>query len=108
MFPFDPLENIWKPKVCLFVIVVFPGEECLPQHKLLIIDLKVKPGKPHKQKFVAMVYIWKLEEEWVSTIYTYPTTDLLNVIMKYGHVPLEWNGSIKMNICESKKCTWKG
>jgi len=50
-----------KVKVCN--ITVIPNEECVPKHKLLVMDIGFNTTKRRYQKFEPRVRVWKLKEE---------------------------------------------
>ena len=43
-------------------IKIIPSEECVPQHKLLICELRLKTQKPHPKPFSPKLRYWKLKE----------------------------------------------
>ena len=50
-------------------IKVIPSEECVPQHKLLICDLRLKTPKPYPKPFSPKLRYWKLKEPTVQEEY---------------------------------------
>ena len=50
-------------------IKVIPSEECVPQHKLLICELRLKTPKPHPKPFSPKLRYWKLKEPTVQEEY---------------------------------------
>jgi len=44
-------------------IKVIPNEECVPKHKLLVMDLQFNTTKRWRKKFEPGVCVWKLKEE---------------------------------------------
>ena len=50
-------------------IKVIPSEECVPQHKLLICELRLKTPKPHPKPFSPKLRYWKLKEPTVQQEY---------------------------------------
>ena len=50
-------------------IKVIPSEECVPQHKLLICELRLKTPKPHPKPFSPKLCYWKLKEPTVQEEY---------------------------------------
>ena len=48
---------------------VIPSEECVPQHKLLICELRLKTPKPHPKPFSPKLCYWKLKEPTVQEEY---------------------------------------
>ena len=50
-------------------IKVIPSEECVPQHKLLICELRLKTLKPHPKPFSPKLCYWKLKESIVQEEY---------------------------------------
>ena len=50
-------------------IMVIPSEECVPQHKLLICELRLKTLKPHPKPFSPKLRYWKLKEPTVQEEY---------------------------------------
>ena len=50
-------------------IKVIPSEECVPQHKLLICELRLKTLKPHPKPFSPKLRYWKLKEPTVQEEY---------------------------------------
>ena len=45
---------------------VFPNEECVPQHKLLVCDVFLKANVKVKQKFTPKPRVWKLKDDIVK------------------------------------------
>jgi len=50
-----------KARVCN--IDVISSEECVPKHKLLVMDMWFKATKTWHRKFEPRVHVWKLKEE---------------------------------------------
>ena len=50
-------------------IKVIPSKECVPQHKLLICELRLKTPKPHPKPFSPKLRYWKLKEPTVQEEY---------------------------------------
>ena len=50
-------------------IKVIPSEECVPQHKLLICELRLRTPKPHSKPFSPKLRYWKLKEPTVQDEY---------------------------------------
>ena len=50
-------------------IKVIPSEECVPQHKLLICELRLKTPKPHPKPFSPKLRYWKLKDPTVQEEY---------------------------------------
>jgi len=50
-----------KVKVCN--VKVIPNEECVPKHKLLVMDMWFNTTKRRHKKFEPRVRVWKLKEE---------------------------------------------
>ena len=50
-------------------IKVIPSEECVPQHKLLICELRLRTPKPHPKPFSPKLHCWKLKEPTVQEEY---------------------------------------
>ena len=50
-------------------IKVIPSEECVPQHKLLICELRLKTPKPHPKPFSPKLRHWRLKEPTVQEEY---------------------------------------
>ena len=50
-------------------IKVIPSEECVPQHKLLICELRLKTLKPHPKPFSPKLCYWRLKEPTVQEEY---------------------------------------
>ena len=48
---------------------VIPSEECVPQHKLLICELRLKTPKPHPKPFSPKLRYWRLKEPTVQEEY---------------------------------------
>ena len=44
-------------------IKVISSEECVPKHKLLVMDMWFKATKTWHRKFEPRVHVWKLKEE---------------------------------------------
>ena len=50
-------------------IKVIPSEECVPQHKLLICELRLRTPKPHPKPFSPKLCYWRLKEPTVQEEY---------------------------------------
>jgi len=50
-----------KAKVCN--VKVIPNEECVPKHKLLVMDMWFSSRKRRHKKFEPRVHVWNLKEE---------------------------------------------
>ena len=50
-------------------IKAIPSEECVPQHKLLICELRLRTPKPHPKPFSPKLRYWKLKEPTVQEEY---------------------------------------
>ena len=50
-------------------IKVIPSKECVPQHKLLICELRLKTPKPHPKPFSPKLRYWRLKEPTVQEEY---------------------------------------
>ena len=44
-------------------VKVIPDEECVPKHKLLVMDMQFSSRKRRRKKFEPRVHVWKLNEE---------------------------------------------
>jgi len=44
-------------------VKVIPNEECVPKHKLLVMDMRFDTTKRWHKKFEPRVHVWKLKEE---------------------------------------------
>ena len=44
-------------------VKVIPYEECVPKHKLLVMDMQFSTRKRRRKKFEPRVRVWKLKEE---------------------------------------------
>ena len=44
-------------------VKVISSEECVPKHKLLVMDMWFKATKSWRRKFEPRVHVWKLKEE---------------------------------------------
>jgi len=44
-------------------VKVIPNEECVPKHKLLVMDMQFNTTKRRRKKFEPRVRVWKLKEE---------------------------------------------
>ena len=44
-------------------VKVITSEECVPEHKLLVMDMRFKATKRRRRKFEPRVRVWKLKEE---------------------------------------------
>ena len=44
-------------------VKVIPNEECVPKHKLLVMDMQFNRTKMWLKKFEPRVRVWKLKEE---------------------------------------------
>jgi len=50
-------------KVKVRNVKVIPNEECMPKHKLLVMDMWFSTSKGRHKKFEPRVRVWKLKEE---------------------------------------------
>jgi len=50
-------------KVKVRNVKVIPNKECLPKHKLLVMDVRFSTTKRRQKKFEPRVRLWKLKEE---------------------------------------------
>jgi len=55
------VDYIMVRQVCN--VKVIPNEECLPKHKLLLMDVRLSTTKRRHKKFEPRVRVWKLKEE---------------------------------------------
>jgi len=44
-------------------VKVIPNEECVPKHKLLVMDMQFNTTKRWCEKFEPRVHVWRLKEE---------------------------------------------
>ena len=44
-------------------VKVITSEECVPKHKLLLMDMRFKATKRWRRKFEPRVRVWKFKEE---------------------------------------------
>jgi len=51
-----------KDKAKVPNVKVIPNEECLPKHKLLVMDMWFNTTKRWRKKFEPRVHVWKLKE----------------------------------------------
>jgi len=52
-----------EDKAEVFNVKVFPNEECVPKHKLLVMDMWFNTTKRQCKKFEPSVHVWKLKDE---------------------------------------------
>jgi len=52
-----------KAKVRNVKVEVIPNEECVPNHKLLVMDMWFNTTKRWYNKFEPRVHVWKLKKE---------------------------------------------
>jgi len=57
-------------KVKVHIVKVIPNEECVPKHKLLVMDMRFSTTKRRHKKFEPRVCVWKLKEEQTCEEYT--------------------------------------
>ena len=50
-----------KANVCNAMVI--PNEECVPKHKLLVMDMRFNTTKRWHKNFEPRVHVWKLKEE---------------------------------------------
>jgi len=55
------LQQKDKAKVCN--VKVIPNEECVPKHKLLVMEMQFSTRKRLHKKFESRVHVWKLKWE---------------------------------------------
>jgi len=51
-------------------VKVISSEECVPKHKLLVMDMWFKAGKSWRRKFEPRVRVWNFKEEKTCEEYT--------------------------------------
>jgi len=44
-------------------VKIIPNEECVPRHKLLVMDMWFNTTRRWHKKFEQRVHVWKLKEE---------------------------------------------
>jgi len=55
---------VWQEdKVKVHNVMVIPAEECVPNHKLLVMDMRFNATISVRKKFEPTVHLWKLKEE---------------------------------------------
>ena len=52
-----------KDKAKIRNVTVITSEECVPKHKLLVMDMRFKAAKRRRRKFEPRVRVWKFKEE---------------------------------------------
>ena len=58
------LFTLWQEdKAKIRNVKVITSEECVPKHKLLVMDMWFKATKRRRRKFEPRVHVWKLKEE---------------------------------------------
>ena len=50
-------------KVKVRNVKVIPNEDCVPKHKLLVMDMRFNTTKRRHKKFEPRVHVWRLQEE---------------------------------------------
>ena len=63
---FTPVDYIMvrqEDKAKIRNVKVITSEECVPKHKLLVMDMRFKATKRRRRKFEPRVRVWKLKEE---------------------------------------------
>ena len=73
-------------------IKVIPSEECVPQHKLLICELRLRTPKPHPKPFSPKLCYWKLKEPTVQEEYewVFAFVDLENAFDRIPRKVIWW------------------
>ena len=56
-----------EDKAAVRNVKVISSEECVPKHKLLVMDMWFKATKSWRRKFEPRVHVWKLKEEDVRS-----------------------------------------
>jgi len=69
-----------KAKVCN--VKVIPNKECVPKHKLLVMDMQFNTTKRWHKKFEPRVHVWKLKEKDMKNTKAWSNT--------YKIVETEW------------------
>jgi len=55
---------VWQEdKAKVHNVKVIPNEECVPKHKLLVMDMRFNTTKRWRKKFEPRVHVWKLKEK---------------------------------------------
>jgi len=52
-----------REKVKVHNVMVIPNEECVPKHKLLVMDMRFNTTKRRHKKLEPRMRVWKLKEE---------------------------------------------
>jgi len=61
--PVDYIMVQQEDKAKVRNVKVIPNEECVPKHKLLVMDMQFSTRKRRCKKFDPRVRVWKLKEE---------------------------------------------
>jgi len=72
-------------------VKVIPNEECVPKHKLLVMDMRFNKTKIWCKKFEPRVHVWKLKEETTYAEYQSMVKDkVAETEWKYLDVNEHW------------------
>ena len=72
-------------------VKVIPNEECLPKHKLLVMNMQFSTRKRWHKKFETRVHVWKLKEEKTCQEYQNMVKDkVAEAEWKYSDVNEHW------------------
>ena len=72
-------------------IKVIPSEECVPQHKLLTCELRLKTPKPHPKSFSPRLRYWKLKEQTLQKEFEWVFTSMVNAFNTVAASEEIWN-----------------
>ena len=69
-------------------VKVIPNEDCVPKHKLLVMDMRFNRTKRWRKKFEPRVRVWKLKEEKTCEKYQSMVRDKVEEAVSYTHLTL--------------------
>ena len=69
---------------------VIPSEEVLPQHRIVISDVKIKSCKVEKQSFIPKRRVWKLNERDVKENFADDFENVTQRVNVEDHVENLW------------------
>ena len=69
---------------------VIPSEEVLPQHRIVISDVKIKSCKVEKQSFIPQRRVWKLNERDVKENFAVDFENVTQRVNVEDHVENLW------------------
>ena len=86
---------------------VIPNEECVPQHRLLVSTLKLRPSAARQRPFVPRRRVWKLNDGSVAATFAEEFSKIMNDKNSSSDPETLWNDLRNALLKASDKvCGW--